>query len=494
MTSNTFASAPLKDAVALDPLSAQDRLFLLAETKNSPMHVGAALVFDGGPLSTPAGSVDFARVRRHIAARLNAVPRYRQRVEFTPLRSRPHWVDAERFDIDHHVRHLRLPHPGTEAQLKQLCGQLFSEQLDRDRPLWELYVIEGLKGGRFALVAKTHHCLVDGIGGVHLLAALLDPVAEYREERPEPWSPRRPPSARDALQLELRHQLDRSLALGRQLRGWAQAPAASTRKLGEQVLGVSQLLGTSLWPASECVLNRPIGAQRRFEWLTLELADVKQVKEKFGATINDVVLATIAGAMRQFLRGRPGSPRPTDLRTLVPVNMRQTADDGLGNHISALLVSLPLGITDPRRRLLRIAGRMRAVKATKQAQAGQIVAGTGVPLLATLMRFADRLKAFNLVVTNVPGPPIPLYLAGAPLAEMFPQVPLFLNQGLGIALFSYAGKLYWGLNADRDVLPDIADLKRALLDSFDELHALTERRRPRRKSNVLTWAPRAQAS
>jgi WS/DGAT/MGAT family acyltransferase len=214
---------------------------------------------------------------------------------------------------------------------------------------------------------------------------------------------------------------------------------------------------------------------------------VKQVKQQFGVTINDVVMATIAGAMSQFLRRLAGMRRPPDLRTLVPVNMRREVDGDFGNHVSACLVSLPLGIAAPRRRLLRVAARMRAVKESSQSEAAHAFASTGVPLLGVLMRFADRFNSFNLVVTNVPGPPTPLYLAGAPLEQVFPQVPLFRNQGLGIALFSYAGKLYWGLNGDRDLLPDLPALKRALLDSFDELHALTRRAGPRRKSNVLAW-------
>jgi len=493
MTTKLTASGRYQDVVEHDPLSAQDRLFLLCETGNAHMHVGAALIFDRGPLSKPAGSVDFERIRRHVAARLKDIPRYRQRLSFAPLKSRPHWVDDELFDLDHHVRHLRLPHPGSELQLKHLCGHLFSQRLDRDRPLWELFVIEGLRDSGFALVAKTHHCMVDGIGGAQLLAALLDPVPTSPSEQPQPWLPKPPPSTRNVLQLELSRQVAQSITLGKQLSNIVQAPGETATRLGEQVIGVSQFLGTGLWPAPDCALNGHIGAQRRFEWLVLDLADIKQVKEKFGATVNDVVMATIAGGLRQFLQGRRGTPRPTHVRTLVPVNVREEVDGTLGNHVSALLVTLPLGITDPRRRLMTIAARMRAAKASKQADAGKTLAGAAVPLLALLMRFAERLKSFNLVVTNVPGPPVPLFLAGASLRHVFPQVPLFVNQGLGIALFSYAGKLYWGLNADRDSLPDIAELKDALLHSFDELHSLT-RRTPRAKGNVLPWTPRVKAA
>jgi WS/DGAT/MGAT family acyltransferase len=475
-----------------DPLSAQDRLFLLCETGSAHMHVGAALVFDRGPLSQPSGGIDFERIRRHVAARLKDIPRYRQRVSFTPLKSRPHWVDDETFDVHRHVHHLRVPHPGSETQLKQLCGQLFSKRLDRNRPLWELFVIEGVEKNRFALVAKTHHCMVDGIGGAQLLAALLDPMPDGACDEPQPWLPRPQLSAREVLQLELSRQLAQSFSLGKQLGGMVRAPGHSAARLGEQVFGLSQFLGSGLWPAPECILNRNIGAQRRFEWLSLDLDDVARIKQKFGATVNDVVMATIAGGLRRFLQGR-SAPRPTQLRALVPVNMRQAADGSLGNHVSALLVPLPLGISDPRRRLVNVAARMRSAKASRQAEAAKMLSGAAVPLLAAFMRFADRLKSFNLVVTNVPGPPIPLYLAGAPLRQVFPQVPLFINQGLGIALFSYAGKLHWGLNADSDLLPDVAELKDLLLTSFNELLSLT-RRPARAKGNVLAWPTQIKAA
>ena len=475
-----------------EPLSTQDRLFLLSETESTHMHVGVALLIDAGPLAKRNAGVAFDRIKRHIASRLSQVPRYRQRISFAPLHSLPHWVDDERFDIDHHVRHVRLPQPGNEAQLKQLCGQFFSQRLDHERPLWEVLVVEGLGQDQFALVAKTHHCLVDGIGGVNLLAALLDPHAEVAHPRPDRWAPKPPPTAAEVFRLEIAHQIEQSRHLGNQLRDWMQTPRATVGKLGEQVLGMSQFLSNGLWPAPDCVLNQPIGAQRRFEWLTFSLDDVKAVKQALGGTINDVVLATVAGALRGFLRQHRRTSCPAELRALVPVNMRQPNEaEALGNHISALLVGLPVSICDPQRRYLAVVDRMQQAKASKQAVGGQALAGASAPLLATLMRFADRLKTFNVVVTNVPGPPIPLYLAGARVSTVFPQVPLFVNQGLGIALFSYAGNLHWGLIADRHVVPDIVALKTAVVRSFDELREAAGRKPTMMKTNVLTWAPRA---
>jgi WS/DGAT/MGAT family acyltransferase len=472
MNSATIDSRP-NGGIDFQPLSGQDRLFLLSETDSAHMHVGAAMIFDAGPLAKPARGIDFARIRDHIASRLRHIPRYRQRISYHPLPSRPHWIDDERFDLDRHVRHLRLPQPGNERQLKELCGQLLSQKLDRSRPLWEVVVVEGLQGGRFALVAKTHHCLVDGIGGVNLIAALLDPSELYTREPIEPWAPKRPLTAAEVLRLEALRSLEGSLGLGMQLRAWARSPAEAASKLADRVAGLSQFLGTGLSPAPRCPLNQPIGSQRRFEWTSFDLNEVKAVKNFLGGTINDVVLATVAGAFRAFLKGHRHERRIADLRALVPINMRSTSEAGeLGNHISAYLVSLPVSVANPMRRYQAAMQRMQTVKSSKQAIGGQILAGAGVPLLATLMRFADRLKTFNVVVTNVPGPPLDLYLTGARLESVFPVVPLFVNQGLGIALFSYAGKLHFGLNADRDVLPDIAEFARALSLAFDELRQL----------------------
>jgi WS/DGAT/MGAT family acyltransferase len=455
--------------VDFEPLSAQDQLFLLSETDHTHMHVGAVLIFESGALAAVSRGVRFERIRAHIASRLGRVPRYRQRLSFYPLASRPHWVDDDRFDLGHHVRHLRLPQPGTEAQLKNLCSQLLSQRLDRNRPLWEIAVIEGLRGGRFAMVAKTHHCLVDGIGGVNLLSAILDPDPASACERAMPWSPKPPLSAADVLRFELSRRVEQSMRWGSRLRSWAQSPREMTGTLGERALGIGQFLGASLLPAPDCSFNQPIGAQRRFEWWSVGLDEVKAIKNRFEGTVNDVVLATVAGALRRFLLRR-GERELSDLRALVPVNVR-TADEAgaLGNHVSAYFVSLPVTARDPVARFRLTAERMRAIKSSKQAIGARILSGAAVPLLSMLMRFADRVKAFNLIVTNVPGPPIPLYLAGSRLHGIFPLAPLFVNQGLGVALFSYAGRLYWGLNADRDVLADVVDFRKALAGEFADL-------------------------
>lgn len=455
---------------SIDFLSGQDRLFLLSETPSTPMHVGAALVLEAGPLAKPNRAVDFSRIRNHILARLRYVPRYRQRVSFSPLPSRPHWIDDDRFDIDRHVRHLRLPQPGNDKQLKELCAHLFSHRLDPSRPLWELVVIEGLMGGRFALVAKTHHCLVDGVGGVNLLAALLDPSPTPASEPVGPWSPKPPPTALDVLRCELARRAERVFDFGKQLKELAEARPIRWVNATRQFAGIAEFLGTGLIPAPACPLNGTIGAQRRFEWLSFDLGDVKRLKACLGGTVNDVVLTVVAGALRTFLREERGEGRISDLRALVPVNMRQAGEEPvLGNHISAYLVSLPVTIANPRRRHRVVMERMLSAKASGQAIGGQILAGAGVPLLAALVRLAERLRPFNVVVTNVPGPPVDLYLAGARLQAVFPFVPLFLNQGLGIALFSYAGKLHWGLDADRDLVPDISKFALAVADAFEAL-------------------------
>jgi WS/DGAT/MGAT family acyltransferase len=473
MTSTTYGRN-VGGSVPFQPLSAQDQLFLLSETDHTHMHVGAVLLFDAGPLATIGRGISFERIRCHVASRLERIPRYRQRLRFYPVGSRPHWIDDDRFDLDCHVRHMRLPQPGTDRQLKELCGQVLSQKLDRNRPLWEIAVIEGLRGGHFAIVAKTHHCLVDGIGGVNLLAAILDPDPTVACGPAAPWVAKPALSTADVLRHELSHRLEQSVRWGSRLRAWAQAPREVAGALGEQALGIGQFLGAGLLPAPDCALNQPIGPQRRFDWWSVDLDEVKKIKNRLGGTVNDVVLATVAGALRRFL-GRRGQRRLPDLRALVPVNVRSSDESGaLGNHISAYFVPLPVSAREPLKRYRLTAERMRYLKGSKQAVGGRLLAGTAVPLLSMLMRFADRVKAFNLIVTNVPGPPMPLYLAGSQLQSVLPHAPLFVNQGLGVALFSYNGTLHWGLNADRDVLPDVGDFKKALIDAFAELLAVSQ--------------------
>ncbi|TMA39389.1 MAG: wax ester/triacylglycerol synthase family O-acyltransferase, partial [Deltaproteobacteria bacterium] len=309
-------------------LSAQDSSFLVFEDQNTHMHLGGIAIFDAGPLATPDGGVNIERIRRHVASRLHWIPRYRQRIAYIPLERHPVWVDDDHFNLSYHVRHTSLPRPGDEEQLKRLAGRVMSQRLDRRRPLWEIWIVEGLEGGRFAMVTKTHHCMVDGVAAVDLNAILLSPTPEYPQEDATPWVPRPAPGPLTLLRDEALRQIRRPLALGRWLGSTLQAPDVAPGRVAERVSAAWQTISAGLRGAARTPLNAPIGPHRRFDWLTLDLGEVKGVKERFGGTVNDVVLATVAGGVRRFLRKRRVSLEGMDYRIVVPVSVRSEDERG----------------------------------------------------------------------------------------------------------------------------------------------------------------------
>lgn len=453
-------------------LSPQDTAFLAAEGPSTPMHIGAAFVADAGPLATPEGGIDVARIRAHIGARLHRIPRYRQRVAYTPLRRRPLWIDDRHFNVEYHVRHTALPWPGDDAQLKRLIGRVCAQPLDRARPLWELWVVEGLdQGKRFALISKVHHCMVDGISGTELLTLLMSVTPDDPVGEPPPYVPRPEPTAAELMREEVV--------------GFALTPFAAVESLREAfgerrsdfsraLRGAATLAANSLVPASRTPLNREIGPHRRFEHLALDLARVKAVKDKLGGTLNDVVLAVVSGAMRRFLQRRLVDVGSLDFRISAPVSVRTTSEKGvLGNRVSAWIVRAPVGEPDPLRRLEVIRATTRRLKESNQAVGADLLSAvtewTGTTLLSLGTTFQNLGRPQNLIVTNVPGPQLRLYLVGAPLVEAYPIGPLFQNQAVIVALFSYDGRLFFGLNADAEAMPDLADLRADLERAFAEL-------------------------
>jgi WS/DGAT/MGAT family acyltransferase len=433
------------------------------------MHIGATLLFEGGSLVSAAGVADVRRIRQHIAAHLHAIPRYRQRLLRSPGAGAPAWVDDTHFRLSAHVRHVRLSRRGDRRALHRLADHILSQPLARDRPLWEMWIVDGIAEGRFAIVSKTHHCMVDGVAGADLLSLLLSPAPHATIERPPAWSPRPAPSA--AMLLRDRLSRDASAARSALVELWhviRQPSAAAVWR--RHAAAFWQALGLGLRPAPASPLNRPIGPHRRFAWLAVDLADVKQVKNQLGGTVNDVVLATVAGAMRRFLLRRDPDERPCDLRALVPVNTRSAAESStLGNHVAAWIMPLPVGEPQPQRRLARVSAMTAALRGANDALGAELLSAAGSALLTLGVRLVERLRPFNLVVTNVPGPPMPLYLLGARLQHVFPLVPLFPNQGLGVAVFSYDGRLCWGLNADCHLVPDLDALADAVGVAFQEL-------------------------
>jgi diacylglycerol O-acyltransferase / wax synthase len=454
-------------------LSALDAAFLAIETETSPMHVGAVAIFEAGPLARPEGGVDIDRIRGLVEALL--VPRYRQRIARIPVTDHPVWVDDARFNLQYHVRHMSLPAPGDERQLKRLAGHVMSLPLDRTKPLWELWVVEGVARGRFALLTKTHHCMIDGVGSADLMVASMStsPIATMPPPQKR-WRPRPTPSPLELLAGEVRRGASGGLAALGAARRVVTHPLDTARAVRSAFSGVGEALGASLHSASPTPLNLAIGPHRRFDWLRFDLAEVKEVKKQLGGTVNDVVLATVAGALRRFLGRRRVDTAALKFRAMVPVNIRTQDQTGtFGNRVAMMSAELPLAEPSPRKRLAQVIERTRELKSSKQAHGVEILEEISELGLTTLFAQFARLTAltrpFNVVVTNVPGPQFRTYMIGAPLVEAYPLVPLYRNQALGIALFSYDGGLYWGLNADWDALPDLHDLVDALVTEFELL-------------------------
>jgi WS/DGAT/MGAT family acyltransferase len=459
---------------AYDRLSVVDNSFLAIESPTTHQHVAAVMVLDARQVSRPDGGIDIDTIRTYIASRLHLIPRYRQHLTTVPLGNRLLWIDDEHFNIHYHVRHTSLPRPGDERQLKRLAARIVSQQLDRAKPLWEIWVVEGLEGDRFAMVAKTHHCMVDGISGVDLLAVLLNPTASADFTEGPTWIPRPAPTPLQIFRDEWLRRLREPLDLLCETPCPFRSPTRIVSNLWESVSALGETLGAAARPASPTPINLPIGPHRRYDWWTIDLAAVKAVKNRLGGTVNDIVLATVAGALRIFLEGRRVNVDVLDIRASIPVSIRTDEQRGtLGNQIALWMLDLPVAERDARRRLQKVRENTARLKESRQTLGAQVLAAvsewTSTTLLSLAVRLTTRSRPFNLVVTNVPGPQIPLYLLGAELRECYPMLALLPNQALGVALFSYAGKLCWGFIADWDLIPDLHEFVDAIASSFREL-------------------------
>src|SRR4051794_19679210 len=453
-----------------DRLSAVDASFLAQERANSHMHVGAVLIFEG---PAPAYE-DFLT---HIRSRLHLVPRYRQKLAFPPVETgRPVWIDDPSFNLEYHVRHTALPHPGTEEQLRALAARIHSQRLDRAKPLWETWLVQGLESGGFALISKTHHALVDGIAGVDLLTVLFDPtpIPQQLPHEGEPWVPAPEPHA-----LQLAARGVKGLArLPFELAGRAASavthPSESLEHLREALEGVGEVAWAGLNPAPATPLNVPIGPHRRLAFVRNDLADFKRVKEALGGTVNDVVLAVVAGGLREWLRNRGVRTEGLELRALVPVSVRtHDQQKNMGNRIVAMRGPLPVYVEDPVARLRVVRQAMDGLKESKQAVGAEVISGLEALAPPTILAQASRLqfstRLFNLLVTNVPGPQFPLYVLGRELLDLFPVAFLPENQAVAVAIMSYNGSIDFGLLGDYDAMPDLEELGDALRGSLAEL-------------------------
>jgi WS/DGAT/MGAT family acyltransferase len=387
-------------------------------------------------------------------------------------------VDDPHFQLTYHVRHTALPRPGGEAQLKRLAGRVFSQALDRSRPLWELWLVEGLDDERFALLSKTHHALVDGVSGVDIATVMFDTAPDPAPVAPPaaPWVPRPLPTSPQLLADALLERTTVPAEVARGLRATLRGPRQVAGRLGRAAAGVGALTRTGLQPAPRSPFNVRIGPHRRFTWVACDLADFKTVKNALGGTVNDVVLAAVAGALGSYMRLHQEETEDVVLKAMVPVSVRVDAEQGaLGNRVAAMWAPLPIGIKDPRERLEVIREAMADVKESGQAVGAQVLTELSGFAPPTIMAQASRLQArqrlFNLVVTNIPGPQIPLYVLGRELEAIYPMVPLAENTALGIAIMSYNGGINFGLTADYDALSDVEALADELRSAVEEFVA-----------------------
>ena len=452
-----------------DRLTGLDTAFLhLEDHSTAHMHVASVMIFEGRA-PTPRELVE------HVQSRLHLVPRYRQRLAYVPLeQGRPVWTDDPHFNPHYHIRHTALPRPGDEAALKRLAGRLFSQRLDRSKPLWEIWLVERMAGRRFALIAKTHHALVDGISGVDITTVLFDtapePVAEdsHPPAPREPWSPRPLPGSAKLLGEAL---LERTTVPGEMARGARRIVRRPLRALGQLREGLANVGATTLAginaPAPSSPLNVDIGPHRRYTWVDADLARFKAIKDSLGGTLNDVVLAAVSLALGRWLRAHDHPTEGLVLKAMVPVSVRADVERGaLGNRVAAMWAPLPVGIEDPAECYQQIRVAMDDLKQSGQAVGAQVLtnlAGFAPPtILSQAARLQARQRYFNLVVTNVPGPQFPLYLLGRRLRSLYPVVPLARRQALGIAVMSYNGHLGFGLLGDYDALPDLDTIAQEL--------------------------------
>ena len=462
-----------------EPLSHLDASFLALESPNTHMHVAAVVQFEAAELKLADGGIDIAKVKAHILGKLQYIPRYRQRLAFVPTTRHPVWVDDDHFNFDYHVRHTSLPRPGTDEQLKLLAGRIVSQQLDRAKPLWELWVVEGLDQDRFAIIAKIHHCMIDGVSGIDLAGILLNVDPTGVVEPPDHWKPRPAPSGAQLVVAEAARASRRTLDSMGSLRSLGRGGRALALSVGGRTFAaMSSLRSGWLKTASRTPLNPDLGPNRRVDWTESRLEDIKEIRRALGVSVNDVLLAVVAGALRRFLQEqREFEVEGIDFRVMVPVSTRQADQRGaLGNQVAMWLVKLPLSETEPLQRLRQVRTETARLKQTNQALGAatlvELSRGTPLTLISVANRFVGpMMRPFNLTVTNVPGPQFPMYLLGAKMIANYPIVPLWSQHGLGLAIFSYDGHVHWGIHADFDAIPDTDRIAGAIDASIKELLA-----------------------
>ncbi len=459
-----------------DRLSALDASFLYLEEATTPMHVGSVSLF-----RRPRSGFDYDRLVALIEQRIGLVPRYRQKVREIPgWLARPVWVDDTDFDITYHVRRSALPKPGSDAQLHELVARLMSRPLDHTRPLWEMNLVEGLARNRFAVVTKTHQTMVDGDGAIDIGQVILDVSATPHDSSEDLWMPRPEPGALELVTDAVSEAVARPAEVIDNVRTAALGGVATVRAAAGALGGVASAVRTAARPSPGGPLNVPISTQRRFAVARTRLQDYRAVRRAHDCDVNDVVLAVVSGALRNWLMSRGEAVRAsTTIRAMAPQSVRDEGADGPspGNRVSSYLVDLPVGEPNPTVRLHHVSHAMRAHTMSGQSVGADALirlSGFAPPTMHSLGArvaggFSQRI--FNLLITNVPGPQFPLYSAGAKMLEMYPVIPLARNQAVSVGVTSYDGGLYYGLNADREAMPDVDVLAGLIEESLDELLA-----------------------
>jgi WS/DGAT/MGAT family acyltransferase len=451
-------------------MSPIDSSFLHVENATTPMHIGGVSIFEGPP---PA----FDDLRAMVARKLELVPRYRQKVRNVALAiSSPAWIDDPHFSLDYHLRHTAIPKPGGEEQLRQMASRVFSQALDRDKPLWELWSVEGLQDGRWALLSKVHHCMVDGVAATDLMSVMFSDTIEASSTGE--WAPPPEPSGLELLARTIAHRASPRGQL-QTLRQMLDAPRDTLRSLAEAVRA-SVAASPNMRPVAASSLTGPIGPHRRWSWADARLSDVKTVRSALGGTVNDVVLTLITNGFRELLLSR-GEDVEEDrvIRTMVPVSVRRKGERGVyNNRVSAVFAGLPVGLADPAQRLHTIRAEMDGIKESKQAVAGDVLtsmSGFAPPLLlalgSRLVTLSPRLN-MHTATTNVPGPQQPVQTLGRRMLQSYPFVPVVGSIRIVVAIFSYDGGLYFGVTGDYDGAPDIDVLTAGIARGMDDLLAL----------------------
>jgi WS/DGAT/MGAT family acyltransferase len=467
-----------------DRLTGLDSSFLHLERGPAHMHVASLALFEG-----PAPGYD--EFCEQLSSRLHLVPRFRQKLRFVPFgQGRPKWIDDPRFNLGYHVRHTALPEPGSEEQLRTLAARVFSQRLDRTKPVWEMWLVDGVEGGRFAIIGKTHHCLVDGVSGVDITTVLFDTSPEPEAPPgPEPWTPRPEPSDAEVLSEALLERATTPAEAVRGARALFRAPRRAARAAIDALEAAGAFARTGMAaPASP--FNVTIGPYRRLAVVRGDLGRFKRIKNELGGTVNDVVLAAVSGALGRYLRSRGHSTQDLSLRALVPISVRTAGEHGaLGNRVSSFMAPLPIFEEDPVERLRLITEKMGDLKQSKQAVGATMMTELTDFAPPTIAGQAARLQPaqrfFNLVVTNVPGPQFPLYLMGRRLESIVPMVPLARRQAVCFGIMSYDGQINFGLTGDYVAMEDIDSLADDLRASIDELaDAAGIEERPKRRSRA----------